>query len=133
MANWFRIGVQGFSPGSSVVKPLHANGGDLRCRFSPRAGKIPWRMAWQPTPVFSPGESMDRGAWQATLHGVAQSWARLRWLSSSSSSSSSSRGSVSRQTIVSYFRLSPVSWVSGRCSGWLHQVKGQVTSRPRCV
>ena len=20
-------------------------------------GKIPWRMAWQPTPVFSPGES----------------------------------------------------------------------------
>ena len=26
-------------------------------------GKIPWRRAWQPTPAFLPGESMDRGAW----------------------------------------------------------------------
>ena len=24
--------------------------------FHPRAGKIPWRRAWQPTPVFLPGE-----------------------------------------------------------------------------
>ena len=28
-----------------------------RCRFSPWVGKIPWRRAWQPTPVFLPGES----------------------------------------------------------------------------
>ena len=27
---------------------------------------------------------MDRGAWWATVHGVAQSWTRLMWLSSSS-------------------------------------------------
>ena len=26
--------------------------------------KIPWRWKWQPTPVFLPGESIDRGAWQ---------------------------------------------------------------------
>ena len=25
--------------------------------FDPWVGKIPWRRAWQPTPVFSPGES----------------------------------------------------------------------------
>ena len=25
-------------------------------------GRFPWRRAWQPTPVFLPGESMDRGA-----------------------------------------------------------------------
>ena len=25
--------------------------------FSPRVRKIPWRRAWQPTPVFLPGES----------------------------------------------------------------------------
>jgi len=32
----------------------------LQCRrpgFSPWVGKIPWRRAWQPTPVFFPGES----------------------------------------------------------------------------
>ena len=25
--------------------------------FDPRVGKIPWKKAWQPTPVFLPGES----------------------------------------------------------------------------
>ena len=25
--------------------------------FSARVGKMPWRRAWQPTPVFLPGES----------------------------------------------------------------------------
>ena len=34
---------------------------------------ISWRRKWQPTPVFLPGESMDRGAWRATVHGVAES------------------------------------------------------------
>ena len=28
-----------------------------RCRFDPRVGKISWRRAWQPSPVFLPGES----------------------------------------------------------------------------
>ena len=28
-----------------------------RCGFDPWVGKIPWRGAWQPTPVFLPGES----------------------------------------------------------------------------
>ena len=28
-----------------------------RCWFSPWVGKIPWRRAWQPTPVFLPKES----------------------------------------------------------------------------
>ena len=35
--------------------------------------KIPWRRKWQPTPVFLPGESHGRGAWWATVHGVAKS------------------------------------------------------------
>ena len=30
--------------------------------------KIPWRRAWHPTPVFLPGESVDRGDWWATVH-----------------------------------------------------------------
>ena len=43
---------------------------------------ILWRRAWQPTPVFcsaespwteEPGLPMDRGAWQATVHGVEKS------------------------------------------------------------
>ena len=34
------------------VKNLPANAGDIR-----DPGLIPWRRAWQPTPVFLPGES----------------------------------------------------------------------------
>ena len=35
----------------------------LQCRrpgFDPWVGKIPWRRAWQLTPVFSPGESQGQ-------------------------------------------------------------------------
>ena len=53
---------------SFPINPLikHEVGGSDReeftcqCRrpgFDPWVGKIPWRRAWQPTPVFSPGES----------------------------------------------------------------------------
>ena len=31
-------------------------------RFNPRIGKIPWRRAWQHTPVFLPGESHGQGS-----------------------------------------------------------------------
>ena len=45
-----------------------------------------WRRKWQPTPVFLPGQSREGGAWWAAVYGVAQSWTRLKRLSSSSSS-----------------------------------------------
>ena len=37
-----------------------------------KVDKIPWRRKGQPTPVFLPGKSQDRGAWQATVHEVAR-------------------------------------------------------------
>ena len=49
--------VGGF-PGGSVIKNPPASAGRYRrCRFNPWVGKIPWRMKWQPTPVFLLGES----------------------------------------------------------------------------
>ena len=35
-----------------VVKNPPANAGDIRLRLDPWVGKIPWRRAWQPSPVF---------------------------------------------------------------------------------
>ena len=62
-----------------MVKNLPANAGHIRDKGSmPGVRKIPWRRAWQPTPVFLPGESMDRGAWQATVHRVSQSHTGLK-------------------------------------------------------
>ena len=45
--------------------PGGASGKELACqcrrhkrwRVNPWLGKIPWRRAWQPTPVFLPGQS----------------------------------------------------------------------------
>ena len=43
-----------------------------RCGSNPWVRKIPWIRKWQPATVFLPGNSMDREAWQATVHGVAE-------------------------------------------------------------
>ena len=40
-----------------MVKNPPARAEDMRCRFDPWVGKIPWRRAWQPTPVSFPGKS----------------------------------------------------------------------------
>ena len=60
-----------------MVKNPPANAGNIRdagstpesrkipWRRIPR--KIPWRRALQPTPLFSPRESLDRGAWRTTV------------------------------------------------------------------
>ena len=47
-----------------------------RCAFSPWVGKIPWSRTWQPTAVLLRGKS-HRGAWWATVRGVAKSRTRL--------------------------------------------------------
>ena len=61
-------------PGGAVVKNLLANGRDARCGFDPWIGKIPWSEKWKPAPQHACLEnSMDRGSWQATVHGVAES------------------------------------------------------------
>ena len=54
--------------------------------FDPWVGKIPWRRAWQPTPVFFPGESTGRGASRVTVHGVTESRTRLKRLTTRSQS-----------------------------------------------
>ena len=52
-----------------------ATPGDInRWGFDPRVGKIPWRRAWQPTPVFSPGEFHR----QRSLAGYSP-WGRKEW------------------------------------------------------
>ena len=58
-----------------VVKNPSANTGDRRDDSSiPASGRFRGGVKNQSTPVFLPGESMDKGAWQATIHGVVKSW-----------------------------------------------------------
>ena len=56
-----------------MVKNPPADTGDSRgVGLIPGSGRS-LRGKWQPTPVFLPGKSLDRGAWWATVRGVAES------------------------------------------------------------
>ena len=69
-----------------VIKNPPANAGDMRHRFDPWVRKTPWKRAWQPTPIFLPGEkSTDRGVWWATVHSVSKSKTKLKQFSMHSS------------------------------------------------
>ena len=68
--------------------PRDTNGKEFACQcrrrerlgFNPWVGKIPWRRGWQPTPVAMENP-MNRGAWQATDHGVVETRTQLKRLS----------------------------------------------------
>jgi len=47
----------GFPSGASGKEPAHQCRRYNRRGFNPWVGKIPWRKAWQPTPIFLPGKS----------------------------------------------------------------------------
>ena len=70
----------GFPGGASGTEPAWQCWRHKRCRFDPWVGKIPWRWARQPTPVFFPENLTDRGAWGTTVHRVAKSQTRLKRL-----------------------------------------------------
>ena len=72
------LGLPGGASGKEPGCPCRRH---KRCGFSPSVRKIPWRRAWQPTPVFLPGESLDRGAWQGMVHKITKSQIRLKQLS----------------------------------------------------
>ena len=65
-----------------VVKNLPTNAGRcMRPGFDPWVGKIPWRRAWHPLQHSCLEDPLDRRAWQAAVHSVAQNWTRLKRLS----------------------------------------------------
>ena len=65
-----------------VVKNLPANAGDLRDMGSvPGSGRSPGGENGNLLQYSCLGNPMDRGAWWATVHGIAKSWTRLKQLS----------------------------------------------------
>ena len=74
---------------SSRCFPGNARGEELTCQrrrhmgceFEPWVGKIPWRRAWQPTPMFLPGESHGQRSLEGYSPRVRKSWTRLKRLS----------------------------------------------------
>ena len=50
-----------------------------RCHVHPWVGKIPWRRAWQSTPVFLPGVSHGQRSLVGYIYRVTQSRTWLKW------------------------------------------------------
>ena len=55
LAAWCYV-CQGFPSDTSGKEPAHQYSRHKRNGFYPWVGTIPWQSAWQPTPVFLPGE-----------------------------------------------------------------------------
>ena len=64
--------------GGTVLKNLPADAGDARdAGLIPELGRLPGEGNDNPLQYPCLENSMDRGAWQATIHGVAKSQTRL--------------------------------------------------------
>ena len=65
-------------PSGAVVQNLPANAGDTKDLGSiPGWGRCPGGENGYPLQYSCLESSMDRGAWQATVHRVTKSWTRL--------------------------------------------------------
>ena len=65
-----------------MAKDPHANIGDLRdAGLIPGLARSPGEGHGNPLHYFCLENPMGRGAWQAVVHRVIQSWTRLKWLS----------------------------------------------------
>ena len=52
-----------------------------RCRFESWVGKIPWKRAWPPTPIFLPGESYGKRSLVGYHHRVTKNRTLLKGIS----------------------------------------------------
>ena len=77
--DWTELSIryyEGFPGGVSGEEPTCQCRRSKTCGFGPCVGKIPWRRAWQLTPVFLPGKSH----WQRTLVGYSP-WSHTKsWI-----------------------------------------------------
>ena len=96
---------RGFPGGDTDKEPACQLSRRERCRFDPWVGKVPWRRAWQPTPVFLPENPTDRGACWATKsrtrpRQLTYSLSTVPWLAASSPSDVSSAFSSRKPLLI---------------------------------
>ena len=97
-----------------MVKNLPANARHKRCRFNPWVGKIPWRRAWQPTPVFLPGESHGQRSLARYSPWVAKSQTRLKQLSVRSPCHTHTHTQISNKYFLKRIEHRMVNWAEAR-------------------
>ena len=79
-----RATCMGFPGGARGKEPVYQCRRRMTHRFNPCVGKIPWRRAWQRTPVFLLGESHGQRSLEGYKSMGMQSQIQLKWLSTRS-------------------------------------------------
>ena len=74
----YLTGSMGFPGGASGKDPICQCRRHKRCGFNPWVTKVPWRRAWQPTPVFFLGEPHGQKSLKATVHRVTKSQTQVK-------------------------------------------------------
>ena len=98
-------------PGGLVVKNLLSNAGDTSA--IPGSGRSPGVGNGYPLQYSCLESSMNRGAWWATLHGVAKSWT---WLSNSTPIHRCFLYSVYTTSLITVWSIYPV--FGSKCTFW---------------
>ena len=107
--------LRGASQVALVVKNLPANIGDIMRHEIPGSGRISGGGHGTPLQYSCLENPMDRGAWRATVHGVAKSWKQLKRLSACVLAHEKCRVEIEalRLTIHLLFHLK--SWLVSGC------------------
>ena len=107
--NWNSSLPYGFPNSSAGKEPACQCRIHKRHKFDPWIGKIPWRRKWQPTPVSCLENSMDSGAWWATVHGVTKS---QTWLSALTHTYTHTLPYCSAISLLGIYSLRNKNWCS---------------------
>ena len=143
-----------YTPGlslGSVVKNLPANAAYKRCGFDAWVRRIPWRRAWQPTPVFLPEYSqeqrslvgyspwghkeLDTSEWLST-HSTHHLWAGSAWCANTVGYAGlhgehikqTSRQRAFKTAICLHLNQVTVIWMNISKTGQIFKLTGSVTS-----
>ena len=79
--NYISNYVWGFPGSASDKEPTCQCRRCKRCEFIPGLGRSPGGGQGNPLQYSCLENSVDRGAWQATVHRITNSWTWLKWLS----------------------------------------------------
>ena len=71
----------GFPGGASGKEPTCKYRRHKRCGFHPWVRRSPWGEHDNPLQYSCLENSMNRGAWQASVHWIVKSWTWMKWLS----------------------------------------------------
>ena len=108
-------------PFSSRLQSLPASGSfqmsQLRQGSIPGSGRSPGGGNDNPLKYSYLGNPMDRGAWQATVHRVAQNWIQLKWLSTRVCTYTHAHTYTHTYMLYIFIYLSVDTWVSS--TSWL--------------